>query len=249
MQGNLLPFSVDSGPRNMALDEAMLGAAAEPLAEAWLRTYGWSEPTLSLGYFQALREVPPAHREVAVVRRPTGGGAILHDREVTFALTLPRSHSAAATSTSLYRAVHEAIRQALLFFDVPAERRGGLTNENVCPHPFLCFEDRDPEDLTFGRGGAKIVGSAQRRRRGAVLIHGSILVEGFPAASSILGIRELAEGKTPTITELAERVRFEIVHALGLDTMVLGVVPESLRETAEERLCTTYLNPAWTARR
>ena len=77
----------------MAVDEALLLDAAEN-GIATLRFYEWSEPTLSLGYFQRYddRYSHAASRDCAIVRRQTGGGAILHDRELTYSLTLPASH-------------------------------------------------------------------------------------------------------------------------------------------------------------
>ena len=81
------------GARQMALDEALLESAAER-GSATLRFYRWSEPTLSLGYFQdyAERDSHAASRNCALVRRQTGGGAILHDRELTYSLAIPRAH-------------------------------------------------------------------------------------------------------------------------------------------------------------
>src|SRR5436190_6027688 len=86
----LLPTVGRSGSANMALDEALLRSALERRV-AGLRFYTWSEPTLSLGYFQAHaeRRIDPLLADVAYVRRPTGGAAILHHRELTYALALP----------------------------------------------------------------------------------------------------------------------------------------------------------------
>src|SRR5689334_9170111 len=81
MHCRLLPHEVRSGPANMALDEALLDAVDAEPSSAVLRTYGWSEPTLSLGYFQAIAEAEadPRWRDVPIVRRPSGGGALWHD--------------------------------------------------------------------------------------------------------------------------------------------------------------------------
>src|SRR3954447_24341632 len=81
------------GPHNMAVDEALLIDAAEHNTAA-LRFYSWNEPTLSLGYFQnyADRHQHAASLACAVVRRQPGGGAILHDRELTYSLALPTNH-------------------------------------------------------------------------------------------------------------------------------------------------------------
>src|SRR5271169_4762547 len=92
-----------SGAWNMAVDEALVDDAAARHA-CWLRFYGWSEPTLSLGYFQGYEE-RLAHRpsrQCPVVRRPSGGGAILHDVEITYSLAIPHAHPLAEDSTWLY---------------------------------------------------------------------------------------------------------------------------------------------------
>ena len=94
----LLPYLMADGPANMALDEAMLEEAARGDA-AYLRFYGWTVPTLSLGYFQRMADVraDPRWAGVPIVRRPTGGGAIWHHHELTYAIAVP-PHVAARPS-------------------------------------------------------------------------------------------------------------------------------------------------------
>src|SRR5689334_21696416 len=86
------------GSMNMAIDDALLESAAEA-GVATLRLYQWSEPTLSLGYFQAAaeRKTHQPSLTCALVRRASGGGAILHDRELTYSLALPEKSSVAAS--------------------------------------------------------------------------------------------------------------------------------------------------------
>src|SRR6185436_2144246 len=109
------------GSWNMAVDEALLLDAAEN-GTASLRFYNWSEPTLSLGYFQRYsdREQHAASRECALVRRQTGGGAILQACEPNDKLVLPESHSFAKRSQQLYATVHQTIIETL----------GGLSPSN-----------------------------------------------------------------------------------------------------------------------
>jgi lipoate-protein ligase A len=165
------------GPTNMARDEHLL--YSERLRPAAVRIYSWSPPTVSLGYFQRhdeLAQLPPELRELAVVRRTTGGGAILHDREVTYCLVIDdRLPAACRAPATLYRLVHECWRDAIgadglqtelapdsLPFPAP---RGG---------PFFCFEKPGRTDLILGE--RKLLGSAQRRIPGRVLQHGSLLL-------------------------------------------------------------------------
>src|SRR5437764_2183769 len=98
------------GAWNMAVDEALLETAAGS-GVATLRFYQWQEPTLSLGYFQAAadRQQHAASRDCPLVRRASGGGAILHDRELTYSIALPQPKAAAA----LYDACHETLIAAL----------------------------------------------------------------------------------------------------------------------------------------
>src|ERR1051326_1065531 len=86
----LLPFAVADGPQNMAADEVLLHSAAA--GQVSLRFYGWTEATLSLGYFQhaARRLDDPLLPELPFVRRPTGGDALVHHQELTYCLAVPR---------------------------------------------------------------------------------------------------------------------------------------------------------------
>ena len=90
----ILPYEIASGPANMALDEALLDRVSAQPEFAYLRMYGWTVPTLSLGYFQHLAQAraEPRWRSVPLVRRATGGGAIWHHHELTYALALPARH-------------------------------------------------------------------------------------------------------------------------------------------------------------
>ncbi len=190
----LLPHLHGDGPAQMATDEALLDAVARDPASAIVRTYSWSIPTLSLGYFQAYEQVAAEDRwrGQAIVRRATGGGALWHDHEITYAVIVPGSHPLARPSTALYRAIHAAIGGRLRDLGLAARRRG----EDDPPagsgrdRPFLCFGDRDADDIVVDR--VKLVGSAQRRRAGAVLQHGSLLLGRSDVTPELLGLRELA---------------------------------------------------------
>ena len=148
----------------MALDEVLLESAAQRRV-ATLRFYGWSEPTLSLGYFQSFCDAH-AHapsRGCPVVRRQTGGGAILHDRELTYCLALPVAHPLAAGATPLYLAVHEALTSALARLGIQATLRAASEDPSNRGESFLCFQRRTRGDVLLGT--PKVCGSAQRRRR------------------------------------------------------------------------------------
>lgn len=166
------------GATNMARDEHLLHSAH--FVPAALRIYRWSPPTISLGYFQRFADIgalPADVRDLAVVRRPTGGGAILHDREITYCLVVGDSLPIArAAPVELYRLVHERWRKVL--------HADGIHTELAADHlpmptprsgPFFCFEKPGRTDLLLA--GGKLLGSAQRRIPGRVLQHGSLLLE------------------------------------------------------------------------
>lgn len=182
----LLPWRVADGASNMALDEALLASAIDGVAS--LRFYGWSAATLSLGYFQphgparAVPELAP----LDWVRRPTGGLAIVHHHEVTYALALPAAVAGRPPEGGWLVAVHEAIRTAL-----GVEAR--LCQAPLVRGEVLCFLHHTPGDLIIG--DAKVVGSAQRKGRGAMLQHGSILLHQSPHTPELPGIAE-ASGRT-----------------------------------------------------
>lgn len=238
----VLPFSLGAGPDNMAWDETLLETAET--GSAVFRTYGWSRPTLSLGYFQRLAdaESDPRWRDAPVVRRPTGGGALWHDRELTYALALPRSHPLSRRHVDLYEAVHEAIASGLRAIHLTAARRG--TTEPSSQRPFLCFLDCDASDVIVGP--SKVVGSAQRRRSGAILQHGSLLLARSPRTPELPGLEELGLSRAQDVLGPG-RIGDLILTACGL-TAQEGLPTDEERRRAQE-LQAKYREPTWTGRR
>ncbi len=242
----VLPHEVGDGPRLMALDEALLDSVAADPTAAVVRTYAWATPTLSLGYFQGIAQAgaDPRWRGAPIVRRPTGGGALWHDREVTYAVVVPDTHPAARPSSALYRATHEAIAEGLRSRGVAASRRGAVPPSDGS-RPFLCFADRDAEDVVCS--GFKVVGSAQRRRSGAVLQHGSLLLARSPTTPELPGLADL----TPIDAGAASWAAFLLSilpDALGLAPRSDDVRPsEATRADALRAL--VYGDAAWTQRR
>lgn len=192
--------SAGSGTWNMAFDEALLERCLEHHL-CHVRLYRWQSPTVSLGYFQDYQpESIPGHlRSLEVVRRLSGGGAILHHHELTYSCTVPPKHPLAKTPTEIYRLVHECLIDRLQKQGIFSAMRGAA---HAFPQgePFLCYSRGDENDVLCQ--GHKIIGSAQRRRRGAVLQHGSILLKRSPHAPEFPGIEDLCGGAT--FTESAE---------------------------------------------
>jgi lipoate-protein ligase A len=179
-----------SGVRNMAIDEALLEAAHEQ-GLCTVRWYRWNTATVSLGYFQA-ESGASANRELAglpLVRRLTGGGAILHHHEWTYSCAVPATHPLAQSPSRIYDLVHEQIIAALADRGVSSASPRGTKNP-AAEAAFLCFGRGDPRDIVLN--DHKIVGSAQRRRRGTVLQHGSLLLRHSEYAPQFPGVLDLA---------------------------------------------------------
>jgi lipoate-protein ligase A len=203
-----------SGRRNMALDAALL-ATGQGSQRSIVRIYRWREPTVSLGHFQQAGPQDERLQGLPVVRRLTGGGAILHDREITYSCVVPDTHPIRHSPSRLYGLVHEAIIELLAGLKVEARLRGsGLPPQGLpapttasaigqTSEPFLCFLRADPNDIVMDVGACdgsgrrivhKVTGSAQRRRRGTILQHGSILLSASPLTPSVPGISDLSPG-------------------------------------------------------
>jgi len=238
-----------AGSWNMALDEALAQSAAEH-GHATVRFYGWDQPTLSLGYFQALseRRQHPASGVCPVVRRASGGGAIIHDRELTYSIVLPAEHRLAAQPELLYRAAHVSLidvfrhygAAACLHSDLPAEENRGFN-----PKAFLCFERRADGDVVVGP--AKIAGSAQRRRRGAVLQHGSVLLATSAAAPELPGLEEAA-GISLSPKQLLTSWTNTLCRELDM-TIDVDELSSAERDWAKHFETRIYRNAAWTQAR
>lgn len=232
------------GPWNMALDEALLASAAQQ-GGICLRWYQWQPATLSLGYFQRLaeRKRHAASQRCAVVRRASGGGAILHDRELTYSLTIAHDHPLAKDAEGLYRQVHQILIDVLQTHGVAAKFcQAEAKKLKSAEAPFLCFQRRTSGDLVLG--GEKIVGSAQRRHRGAILQHGSVLLSASSWAPELPGIREIS-GVDLSAERLADAVVTQFAQSLQLEA-----VPDqcTAAETALSHEFTNhrYGHPRWT---
>ncbi len=169
------------GPTNMAADE-VLAAEAVGRNRPLVRFYRWTSTTFSLGGFQPLAQAraEPSIASLPVVRRPSGGGGIIHGSDLTYAVAVPRDHAWGSRPQVLYDVFHEALAQALTRRGIPATLHSGRGPEAGDEHRLFCFERRARGDLVVPAAtddGHKILGSAQRRLRTAVLQHGSVLLE------------------------------------------------------------------------
>lgn len=244
MDVRLILDSASGGAWNMALDEALLQSAAEN-GVATLRFYSWAEPTLSLGYFQKLqdRHRHPPSRENACVRRSTGGGAILHDCDLTYSFTTPLASREAARATEFYDVFHRTLAEELAVWRIETL----LCHRDVVveAEPFLCFQRRAAGDVLLG--GSKIAGSAQRRRRGALLQHGSLLLKRSPSAPELSGIADKTQTLPPPDI-LIENWSARIAHSLKINLQKREAT-EPERRLAKSLQAEKYANPQWTKKR
>ena len=264
-----------AGAENMAIDEAMAAWSASRGA-ACLRFYRWSTPTLSLGYFQPAdqRLDDPLLASLPFTRRLSGGGAIVHDRELTYSLAVPQAGFSKSAAEPLYRSGHAAIRAALqaagyeprMHEDWAAEHPTAAMQRGE-PEPFLCFERRSPVDLVIG--DAKVVGSAQRRLTGVLLQHGSVLLARSDAAPGLPGLAELPrqavspvgrraglQQDRPSGEGLMERIIAEFwesfIRSVKPDGSVGSMQTDGVAEMesmAAELAEGKYSHPNWTRRR
>jgi lipoate-protein ligase A len=183
----LLPFDVADGPANMAADEVMLEAAVAGTAS--LRFYRWSIPTLSLGYFQpaSVRQSDSSLAELPFVRRASGGATLVHHHELTYALALPGGFGWQPKGQSWICRMHDAIAVALATLAVTTRPVGCGEEQKL--GDVLCFLHQTAGDLTVS--GHKLVGSAQRKARGALLQHGAVLLARSTHTPSLPGLAEL----------------------------------------------------------
>jgi len=254
----------------MAVDEVLLDTAAAD-GQCTLRFYRWQEPTLSLGYFQtyADRWQHAASSGSAVVRRSSGGGAIMHDRELTYSLAIPARHPLAVDRLGCYRAIHLALIEALAQWGIeatlaakpspPAPLPKGegscgmptLSKGEGSPvsaaqrEPFLCFQRRSPGDVLVG--DIKVAGSAQRRCRGAVLQHGSVLLAQSAAAPELAGLQELT-GNAISCEQLIEAWLVRLAGALSA-TWQSGQLSDEQHRRANALMTEKYASPVWTENR
>lgn len=234
------------GPTNMARDEALLQLVGSGQSPPTLRFYRWDPPTISLGYFQDFAEyeaLPPPAGRLAVVRRQTGGGAILHDQELTYALILPIEHPliAGGRGNALYDHVHSAFTAVLTRHKVPISRPAGTLGGCAQRGPFFCFERHSCFDLLAE--GHKLMGSAQRRTAEAVLQHGSLVLDSRFDQQDCSTVHRFAPGLD--VNSLLEQV----ARAISGGDMQRAEHLDEPELTLAAELRAKYAGPEWTRRR
>ena len=237
----LLSYRVLRAAENMAIDEAVFRLNRQEGLPPTLRFFGWQPPAVSLGYFQKTsREIDVAacrQAGIDIVRRPTGGKAVLHEHELTYSLVASADHPLfTGDIVGTYRVVSACIVEAL--------RRLGLTPEIAfegrtaagTPLEGYCFAAPSRYELLVG--GRKICGSAQVRARGTFLQHGSLLADLDPMRiASVMGVS--VDGVTKTTTALRE----QLGRVIGYEDLA-RLLRGAFEDTLGVRLVESGLSPA-----
>lgn len=226
----------------MAADEAMLETAANS-GVASMRFYHWSVPTFTLGYFQQSSGREDANlTSLPWVRRSTGGAGIVHHHELTYSLVLP-SGSEWKSSESWICRFHRLILDVLSDFGIAGKLV--VCGEELKVGEVLCFLHQTPGDLVIA--GSKVAGSAQRKFRGALLQHGSLLLRQSEFAPQLLGMEDLAARDLFSPSELANLLTTRFTRE------VAEVKPGPWTSEELERIpiiaAEKYANPEWNEKR
>ena len=175
---------------NMALDDSLLESAPER-GRPLLRFYSWDRPAVSIGYVQRYDAAPSD--AFAVVRRPTGGGVVYHDHDLTYSVVIPAGHWLTTLNrTYSYDWINRAVQDGLTRCSINGELADNDIPRSVDRNTMVCFSNPTRYDILLG--SRKIAGSAQRRRTEGILHQGSIHFGGpLPVARETL-ITTIREG-------------------------------------------------------
>jgi lipoate-protein ligase A len=271
MEWRLIKDTYHTGFMNMAIDEAIMIAHREGLVPPTIRFYQWSPPAVSLGYFQDLKKEIDVdscrNLGIDIVRRPTGGKAVLHDKELTYSFTIRENHPLVNNSIlETYKKISGGIIKGLFYLGVTADLVP-LREKSKIHHSDLksiCFSV--PSQYEVQVEGKKIVGSAQVRKREIVLQHGSLLIElekdklfsvfNFPSTQ----IRERLKTKfnATSLEEILKRkITFSELSAIlprGFEEefgvkLLEGQITEEEEKISQELLENKYLTYEWNYQR
>jgi lipoate-protein ligase A len=254
----------------MAIDEAILEAAGQGEVPPTLRLYAWQPPCLSLGYAQPCNDLDRqrlAELGWDWVRRPTGGRAILHTDELTYAVIAPPDEPRLAGGVlESYQRLAQALLAALELLGLPVETKESYSTPGLpkSTNP-VCFEV--PSNYEITSGGKKIIGSAQARRKEGILQHGALPLYG-DLARITLGLHFTEEvnrqqaverllqhattaesllGRPLTWEQAAQAFAQAFSQVLNLDLERSEITAGELQR-ADELVREKYDHPAWNER-
>jgi len=270
----LLHSPLANGATNMAIDEAILRAVAEGIAPPTLRFFGWTPPCLSLGYAQPAAEVDAGRLNrlgYGLVRRPTGGRAILHTDELTYSVIAPMDEPRVRGGVvESYQQLSAGLLAGLahLGLAVRADKEYGAAEAGLARGP-VCFEVPSNYEITAGSGGQprKLLGSAQVRKLGVVLQHGTLPLTGdigricdtlvFDSEAEREQVRRRVHERATTVAEVMGRevpwdeaataLAQGFAEALNLDWRPAPLTPRE-QALAEQMRVEKYATYGWNKR-
>jgi len=242
------------GCENMALDQGLLDAADQAAAAA-LRLYRWEPPCLSLGRNEATRRYDRTRIErsgIDVVRRPTGGSAVWHEHEVTYAVAAPVA--AFGSPRAAYRGIHERLAAALRSLGAAATLAPDRLTARPPDRPGPCFSRPAGGEVLVG--GRKVIGSAQVRQGRAFLQHGSILLAGSQEMIEAVSRQPSAIRHQTSDVRTATTLSAALGRSVTVEEVANAIMStwgDGFSSTAPYRplpsLTALFSDPAWTWRR
>lgn len=266
---HLLHTPSSTGAWNMAADEAILESIHRGESKPTLRLYSWNPPCLSLGHAQPFKDVDVERLHAQgwdVVRRLTGGRAILHTNELTYSVTGPADDPILAGGVlESYNRLARALLHSVQSLNLPVEikaREDGHDGQN--PNP-VCFEVPSSYEITVN--GRKLIGSAQARKKEGVLQHGSLPLTGdltricdalvFETESARQAAKDRLLARATTIESVLsmetswENAAQAFVRGFEAELGIrfeIGEMSPSEIQRAEELVKEKYAHPSWTKR-
>ncbi|HSO13217.1 MAG TPA: lipoate--protein ligase family protein [Anaerolineales bacterium] len=256
------------GAWNMAVDQAILEHIGGGESIPTLRLYAWEPACLSLGHAQPFADVDLTRLKARgwdVVRRATGGRAILHTDELTYSVIAPLNESRVEGSVlESYNRLAQALLLAVKSLEIPVEMKEGKANDGGIPNP-VCFEVPSTYEITVN--GKKLIGSAQARKKEGVLQHGSLPLTGdlTRICQALVFENELIrENASTRLLERATTVESALGREVSWETAAQaciqafeaqlglrferGELSESESRRADELIREKYDHPSWTER-
>lgn len=260
---------IDSGPcrssYNMALDEAIAMAVKKGNSPPTLRIYEWDIPSVSIGYFQRMSDIDIEYckeRGIPIVRRPTGGRAILHSHEITYSFSIKTEDGVFSKGLlDSYKKISKALGLALSKIGLTPElklvRETRYSSETFHQRNPLCFQSTSYGEITVNN--RKVLGSAQKRWADGLLQQGSIpyiidkgeiakvfRLESPEIGEKIIGLKEILLLLNLEELKNAIRVSFEETFCIKLISSPLSQEEVSLAGELEIK---KYLSPLWNFQR
>ncbi len=267
----LMVDDVLTGYENMARDEALLESVHNGISPPVVRFYRWAPPGLSIGYLQRIEEevdLSVCRRcGVDCVRRLTGGKSVLHDDELTYSIVIPSSHGTldGIGIVDSYLSISRGLIRSLSLLGVDASVAKGESDAPGPPSSSVCFEM--PSIYEILSGGKKIIGSAQTRRKGTILQHGSVPISWrMEKMLALMGIpegqrehhRAILKERATTLSEIqGARIEFEDLvpcfvqgfeDAFGIE-LVPSTYTASELKTAGDLALNKYGSDEWNLKR